>query len=262
MNTIEYLSNKIEILTSAIMVLNSTLGTAIPATQTTNISEAILGRLNNIDYDFAVSKLRMCGNPEIETNQIDESYFRRLFLLNPDTREIDLTELAKHQLFITDPGLVINSLTISSVTDRFTGGIKLEASLDFTSDGVRTRLFNYDVYRVLTTALVLESAEHYFSNAYNNLKHTPFKYLKQAYSELDAKAKASEVPVIAVVKDHNYTNRNKYYYNSKLGLRRDNTLLESSASPWIGLRLYYQIDAIYDIVESLKEALEKGDSNA
>lgn len=259
MNTIEHLANKIEILTIAIMDINNELGVGIPMFQTTGITEAMVSRLNSVDYDFAVSKLRKCGNPEIATIQLDKSYFLRLFLLNPDTREIDLTELARHQLFITDPGLMINSLKISSVNNSFTGGFGLEASLEFTADGLRTRLFNDDVYNVLTTALALESAEYYFSDVRYNLKHTPFKYLKQTYSELDAKAKASEVPVIAVVKDHNYTNRNKYFYNSTLGVRRDDAGLTSSEEPWIGLRSYYQIDVIYGLVESLKEALEKGE---
>lgn len=257
MNTIEYLANKIEILTTAIMALNNNLGTAIPVLQTTGLSEAILDRLNSVDYDFVVSKLRKNGTPE-NAIQLHESYFRRLFLLNPDTRELDLTAFASQHLFITDPDVEVDSLKISNTTDRFTGGIRIEASLELTADGVHTRLFNDDVYKVLTVALTLGSAEHYLSDEQYKLKHTPFKYLMQVYSELDAKAKASEVPVMAVVKGHNYTNCNKYYYNSSVGVYRGNTLLASSAEPWAGLTSYYQIDLIYSLVKSLKEVLEKG----
>ena len=258
MNTIEYLVNKIDILTSAIVELNNNLGTAIPVLQTTGVSATMMTRLNSVDRDFAFSKLRKYDTPENKI-QLHESYFQRLFLLNPDIRVLDMTAFASQYLFIADPELVVDSLKLSCGKDRFTGGVSLEASLEFTADGVHTRLFNDDVYKLLTASLTLGYAEYYFSYDQYKLKHTPFKYLTQVYSELDAKAKASEVPVRAVVKDHNYANCNKYYYNSSVGLYSGETLLESSAEPWIGLTSYYQIDLIYGLIKSLKEALEKGD---
>lgn len=248
MNTIEYLSNKVEILTSAILELNNNLGTAIPVLQTTGLTEAMMTRLNSVDYDFAFSKLRKYDTPE-DAIQLHESYFQRLFLLNPDIRVLDMTAFASQHLFITDPDIVVDSLKLSCSTNRFTGGVCLEATLVFTADGIHTRLFNDDVYKLLISSLTLGYAEYYFSYEQYKLKHTPFKYLTQVYSELDAKAKAIITPIRAVVKDRNYTNCNKFHYNS----------LEPSSEPWVGLTSYYQIDLIYDLIKSLKEVLEKGE---